>query len=269
MEVDQVEIDSSQPVAPNNAVGTTTTTTTTTGETLPDDKEPTEEMLLDDNAPGEETSPGGNAHAVDALPDDSLPSDDMSDDNAPAEEISPNDNAPAEEMLPDDRMTPLDAEENCQASEAEDNGQTSFQSSAAVESRLSPHPEDVEISSPVADGEIRSLQPPVDTEESVASPVCSENEPSDEIKDRSELCQEGEPSGDRQVRSSTNKTEVAYAEDIAAVSPVNNEVLPLSGEKLPHTPAESTDTLVAGNLVPSLQEKAGPILTEENAGGTE
>jgi hypothetical protein len=264
MEVDQVESHSSQPIAPNNTDGITSA-----GETLPGDSDPTEEMLLDDNAPGDETSPGDTACAEDALRDDSPPSEGMSDDNALAEGVSPNDNAPAEEMLPDDRMTPVDAEENCLAYEAQDNRQTSFQSSVTVESRLSPHPEDCGVSSPVTEGEIRSVQPPVDTEESVASPVCNENESSEEMKDHSELCQEGEPSGDREVRSPTSKTEVAYAEDIAAVAPVNNEVLPLSGEKLPHTPAESTDTLVAGNIVPLLQEKAGLILTEENAGGTE
>lgn len=262
--MDQVEIHSHQPVAPNNAV-----VSTPASEMLQDDCDPTEEMLLNDSMPGEETSPGENAHAEDALADDSPPADDMSDDIAPTEEISPVCNAPTEEMLPDDRMTPVDTEENCQASEAEDSGHTAFQSSATVESRLSPHPEDVRISSPVTDGEVRSLQPPGDTEESVASPLCSENEQPDEIKDHSELCEEGETSGDREVRSSTNKTEVAYAENIAAVSPVNNEVLPLSQEKLPHAPAESTDTSVAGNIVPSLQEKTGHILTEENEGETD
>lgn len=258
--MDEVEIHRHQPVAAGS---------TPARETLPDDCDPTEEMLLNDSIPGEETSPGENAHAEDALADDSPPSEDMSDDNAPAEEISPDGNAPAEEMLPDDRMTPVDTEENCQASESEDNRHTSFQSNATVEGRLSPHSEDVGISSPVTDGEIRSLQPPVDTEESVASPLCSENEHSDELKDHSELCEEGEPSGDREVRSSTNKTEVAYAENVAAVSPANNEVLPLSGEKLSHAPAESTDISVAGNIVPLLQEKAGHILTEENEGGTD
>lgn len=262
--MDQGEIHSLQPEAPNNAVDSTSAR-----ETLPDDCDPMEEMLLNDSRPGEETSPGENAHAEDALANDSPPSEDMSDDNAPAEEISPVGNAPAEEMLPDDRMTPIDTEENCQASEAEDNGHTSFQSSATVESRLSPHPEVGRISSPMTDGEIRHLQPPVDTEESVASPLCNENEQSDEMKDQSEICEVGEPSGDREVRSSINKTEVGYAENIAAVSPVNNEVLPLSGEKLPHAPTESTDTSVAGNIVPLLQEKAGNILTEENEGGTD
>lgn len=261
--MDQGEIHSHQPEAPSNAVDSNSAR-----ETLPDDCDPMEEMLLNDCRPGEETSPGENVHAEDALANDSPPSEDMSDDNAPAEEISPVCNAPAEEMLPDDRMTPVDTEENCQASEVEDNGQTSFQSSATVESRLSPHPEDVRISSPVTDGEIRSLQPPVDTEESVPSPLCNENEQSDDIKDQSELCEVGEPSGDREVRSSINKTEVGYAENIAALSPVNNEVLPLSGEELPHAPAESTDTSVAGNVVPLLQEKAGDI-TQENEGGTD
>lgn len=260
--MDQVEIHSHQPVSPNNAV-----VSTPARETLQDDCDPTEEMLLNESMPGEETSPGENAHAEDALADDSPPAEDMSDDNAPTEEISPVGNAPAEEMLPDDRMTPVDTEENCQASEAEDNGHTAFQSSAAVESRLSPHPEDVRISSPVTDGEVRSLQPPVDPEESVASPLC--NEQSDEIKDHSELCEEGETSHDREVKLSTNKTDVACAENIAAVSPVNNEVLPLSGEKLPHAPAESTDTSVAGNIVPLLQENTGHVLTEENEGGTD
>jgi hypothetical protein len=261
MEVDQAGTCSSQSVAPIDSGGTTTT-----GETLPDDTDPTE-MLVDDSAAGEETSPGGNAHAEDALLNDSPVSEDLSDDNAAAE-ISPDDNAPAEEMLPDDSMTPVDTEENCQASEAEDNRQTSFQSSSTAESRLSPHPEDVRISSPVTDGEIRSLQPPVDTEDSVTSPLCNENESFDEIKDHSELCQEGESSGDRDLRS-TNKTEVACAEDATPVSPVNNEMLPLSGEKLPDTPVESTDALVAGNIVPLLQEKAGPIVTAENEEGTE
>lgn len=262
--MDQGEIHSRQPEVPSNADDSTSAR-----ETLPDDCDPMEEMLLNDSRPGEETSPGENAHAEDALANDSPPSEDMSDDNAPAEEISSVGNAPAEEMLPDDRMTPVDTEENCQASEAEDNGHTSFQSSATVESRLSPHPEDGRISFPMIDGEIRSLQPPVDTEESVASPLCSENEQSDEIKDQSEICEVGEPSGDREVRSSINKTEVGYAESKAVVSPVNNEVLPLSGEKLPHAPSESTDTSVAGNIVPLLQEKAGNILTEEVEGGTD
>lgn len=244
--MDQGEIHSRQPEAPSNPVDSTSAR-----ETLPDDCDPMEVMLLNDSRPGEDTSPGENAHAEDALANNSPPSEDMSDDNAPAEEISPVGNASAEEMLPDDRMTPVDTEENCQASEAEDSGHISFQSSAAVERRLSPHPEDGRISSPVTDGEIRSLQPPVDTEESVASPLCSENEQADEIKDQSEL------------------REVGCAENIAAVSPVNNEVIPLSGEKLPHAPAESTDTSVAGNIVPLLQEKAGNIVTEENEGGTD
>ncbi|PNF37871.1 hypothetical protein B7P43_G07399 [Cryptotermes secundus] len=294
MEVDEAEAGNDQPVALANIDDSTTE------EALPDDKEPAEQMVLDDSAtaeeisgdigPAEETSPGDVAPvgeissgdivpAEENLPDDMAPAGEHSssdivpadetspDDNVPEEETSPDENAPIDETSLGDRTSPVETEENCQASEVGDN-RPSSQSSAAADSRLSSQEAEARIPSPVEGSEIKCLHPPDDTEESVASPSCNENESSDIVRDSSELCQESEQAGDREIRSSVSETEAAYTDERAAISPVNNEVPPLSGDKLASTLVESTDTSLAGNIVPLLEEKAGP-LSEQNKGEIE
>lgn len=261
MEVDEVETGSDQPVAPANIDDSTTE------EALPDDKEPAEQMVLDDSAPAEETSPGDMAPAEETSSGDIVPAEENSPgDMAPAEETSPDVNAPIDETALGDRTSPLETEENCEASEAGDN-RPSSQASAAADSRLSSLEAEARIPSPVAGSEIRRLQPLDDTEESVASLSCNENESSEIIRDSSELCQESEQAGSRE-RSSVSETEAAYTEDRAAVSPVNNEVPPMSGDKLADTFVESTDASLAGNIVPLLEDKAEP-LSEQNKGEIE
>jgi hypothetical protein len=240
-----------------------------TEDTLQDDSEPTE-MLCDESAPTEETLRDDSEAMEDVLPDDSvLTEENSSDDNAPAEETSPDNSAPADETLPDDRTSPVETEteENSQAPDAEDNRSTSHQPSPAADNRLSPHLEaEVRIPSAVAGSESKCLHPQGDAEESVASPLCNENESSTEIKECGELCQGSDQAGDREIRlSPTSKTEAACAEDRPAIFPVTSEVPSLTEEKI----AESTDASVVENVIPSLQEDAGLLLCEEKKGETE
>lgn len=291
MEVDEAETGSDQPVAPANIDDSTTE------EALPDDKEPAEQMVLDDSAPAEETSgdighaeetssgdtaPVGEASSGDIVPAEENSPDDMApageptsgdivpadetspDDNVPEEETSPDENAPIDETSLGDRTSPVEAEENCQASEAGDN-RPSSQSSVAADGRLSSLEAEVRIPSPVEGSEIKCSQPPDDTEESVVSPSCNENESSEILRDCSELSQESEQADSREIRSSVSETEAVYTDDRAVISPVNNEVPPLSGDKLADTFVESTDTSLTGNVVPLLEEKAEP-LSEQNKG---
>jgi hypothetical protein len=233
--------------------------------------QPVAAMNTDDSAPTEETFQDNSEH-TELLPEDSLHAEEISpDDNAPTEETSRDDSAPAEETLLEDRTSPVETEENSQASEVEDSRPSSPQPVVSADSRLSPQLEsEVRIPSPVAGSENKSLHPPGDIEESVASSPCNENELSAEIRDAGELCQEGEQVGEREIRSSpTSETETTDPEGTASISPVNNEVPSLSGDMLADTLIESTDTSVAGNIVPLLQENAEPLLPEDNKGETE
>lgn len=276
MEVDEAETNSDHLVAPTNTADSEPVEmlhddSARMGERLPDDSEAVE-MLPDESAPTEETLPDDGEAMEEMLADDcALVEETSSDDNAPAEETSPDNSVPLEETLPDGRTSPTETEENSQASEAEGNRPISHQPNAAADSRLSPPLEtEVRISFPVAGSESKCSHHPGVTEESVVSPLCNENESSTEIKDCGEICQEGEQACDREIRlQQTRETEGAYTEDRAPISPVNNEMPTLTGVKVADTPLESTDMSVVENLVPLLQEKAGPLLSEENEGETE
>jgi hypothetical protein len=279
MEVDGAENGSEHAVGPANIDDSTTE------EAIPGDKEPAEETSPGDAAPAgkttpdgvtpawetsscdiipaEETSPGDLAPAEEISTGDIVPTDEASpDDNVPEEETSPGENVPTEETSLSVATSPVETEGNCQVSEAGDNRPPS-QSSVAADSRFSPQEVEARIPSPVADSEIKLLHPPGDTVESAASLSSIENE-SSKIRDCSELCQESEQAGGREMRSSVNETEVTYTEDTAAISHINNEVPPLSGDKL----IESTDTSLARNIIPLLEEKAEPF-SEQNKGKTD
>ncbi|XP_021920115.1 uncharacterized protein LOC110830032 isoform X2 [Zootermopsis nevadensis] len=274
MEVDETETNSDQPVAPTSTddsepVEMLPNVSVPTRDALPDNSEATE-MLPDESVPTEETLPDDSEATEEMLRDDSvLAEETSSDDNAPAEDISPDNHATAEDTLPDDRTSPVEVEENSQASEAEDNRPTSHQPTATADSRLSPPLEaEVRIPSPVTDSESKCSHPPGDIEESVVLPLCIENESSTEIKGSGELCQEGEQAGDTEIRlPSTIETEAVCAENRSPISPVDNEVPSLTEDKVADTPVESTDMSVVENLVPLLQ-KDGP-LSEERKGEAE
>lgn len=282
MEVDGAENGSEHPVDPANI------DYSTTEEAIPGFKEPAEETSSGDAAPAGKTTPGGLAPARETSSCDIIPAEETSPgDLAPAEEISTGDIVPTDEASPDDNVpeeetsgenvpieetslsdatSPVETEGNCQVSEAGDNRPPS-QSSVAADSRFSPLEAEARIPSPVAGSEIKVLHPPGDTIESAASLSSTENE-SSKIRDCSELCQESEQAGSREMRSSVNETEVAYTEDRAAISPINNEVPPLAGDKLADTLIESTDTSLARNIIPLLEEKAEPF-SEKNKGKTD
>jgi hypothetical protein len=289
MEVDDAENCRDHPVVPANVDDSTTE------EALPGDKEPAEQMVLDDSAPTEETSPGDAvpagkttpddvAHARESSSRDNVPAEETSPgdlepageisagDIVPTDEASPDDNVPEDETVPvdetslGDATSPVETEGNCQVSEAGDN-RPSSQSSVAADIRFSSLEAKASIPSPVSGSEVKCLHPQGDTIESAASLPCVENE-SPKIRDCSELCQKSEQADGREIRSSVNETEVSYTEDRAAISSINNEVPPLTGDKLADTLIESTDTPLAGNIVPLLEEKAGPF-SEQNKGKTE